>query len=510
MPKSFLKWMAWGAAGLLLVLIALVILVRALVTPERVKASLEAQATQVLGAPVTVRTLEVAWYPRVGLRLEDVRIGQPQQLAMGELQISAGLRGLLRRRVDDAEIVVRRSQVDVRSLVALAAKAAANGGGSSPAGTGTSFTIASVRVIRLDGVTLQAGSHIIVASADAALDGSTLTIRSLTAKAPGTSLSAAGTVALAPVSASFRIAADELAVDELMAFMSEATSGAPGGSATAPTGASSPSPRITADITAKRGLMAGLQFADLTTHAVVDDAAATLDPLKVSLFEGKLDGRVKRVSASGPARVSLAGSLTGANASRILTWLGQPRDTVTGRLGGSVQVAAAGDAATPQAWRGTANLVLTDGTLKGLSAVRQAVVALSGRQSTSSTAASTHYDRIGGVFTLEGSRIRCRDLALRSPDADLHGEGTIGLPDGALDVRAQIVLSQALSADAGRDLYRYAREGDRVVLPAVLKGVISAPSVSIDIKDAATRALKNKAEDEATSLLNRFLKKKKP
>ena len=256
--------------------------------------------------------------------------------------------------------------------------------------------------------------------------------------------------------------------------------------------------------------MAGLHFADLTTHAVVDDAAATLDPLKVSLFEGKLDGRVTRVSASSPPRVSLAGSLTGADASRILAWLGQPRDTVTGHLGGSVQLAAAGDAATPQAWRGTANLVLTDGTLKGLSAVRQAVVALSGRQTTGSTTGSTHYDRIGGVFTLEGSRIRCSELTLRSPDADLHGEGTIGLPDGALDVRAQIVLSQALSADAGRDLYRYAREGDRVVLPAVLKGVISAPSVSIDVKDAATRALKNKAEDEATSLLNRLLKKKKP
>ena len=64
-----------------LILVALVILVWSLVTPDRVKASLEAQATRVLGTPVMVRTLEVAWYPRVGLRLEDVRIGQPQQLA---------------------------------------------------------------------------------------------------------------------------------------------------------------------------------------------------------------------------------------------------------------------------------------------------------------------------------------------------------------------------------------------------------------------------------------------
>ena len=296
-----------------------------------------------------------------------------------------------------------------------------------------------------------------------------------------------------------------------MAFLSDATSGAPSGGSTGSSAPSGTSPHITADITAKRGLMAGLQFADLTTHAVVADTTVKLDPLKTTLFDGRLDGRVTRESSSGPARVSLAGSLAGANASQILAWLGQPRDTVTGRLGGSVQLSATGDAATPQAWRGTANLVLTDGTLKGLSAVRQAVVALSGRQATSSTAASTHYDRIGGVFGLEGSRIRCSDLTLRSPDADLHGSGTIGLPDGVLDVRAQIVLSQALSADAGRDLYRYAHEGDRVVLPAVVTGAIGAPSVSIDLKDAVSRALQNKAQDEATSLLNRFLtKKKKP
>ena len=131
--------------ALLLILVAVVVLVRSLVTPERVKSSLEVQATRVLGAPVMVGTLEVAWYPRVGLRLEDVRIGQPQQLGIGELQISAGLAGLLRRRVDDAEIIVRRSQVDVRALVALAAKAATTDEWNGPRRRSTSFTIASVR-----------------------------------------------------------------------------------------------------------------------------------------------------------------------------------------------------------------------------------------------------------------------------------------------------------------------------------------------------------------------------
>ena len=152
---------------------------------------------------------------------------------------------------------------------------------------------------------------------------------------------------LEPVSASLRIEADELAVDELMAFLSDSTSGAPSGGSAGSSAPPSGRPHVTADITAKRGLMAGLQFADLTTHAVVDDTSAKLDPLKATLFAGRLDGRVTRVSSSGPARVSLAGSLAGANASQILAWLGQPRDTITGRLGGTVQLSATGDAATP-------------------------------------------------------------------------------------------------------------------------------------------------------------------
>ena len=57
------------------------------------------------------------------------------------------------------------------------------------------------------------------------------------------------------------------------------------------------------------------------------------------------------------------------------------------------------------------------------------------------------------------------------------------------DVRADLLLSESLSAQAGRDLYRYARQGSRIVLPATVNGPLASPSVSLDVAAAAERAL---------------------
>ena len=73
-----------------------------------------------------------------------------------------------------------------------------------------------------------------------------------------------------------------------------------------------------------------------------------------------------------------------------------------------------------------------------------------------------------------------------------------------------MTLSEALSQQAGRDFYRYAREGQRIVLPAVIGGTLSAPAVSIDAALAARRALKNRIEDDARSILDRLMKRSAP
>jgi uncharacterized protein involved in outer membrane biogenesis len=477
-----------------------------LVTPERIRTSLEAQATQSLGESVAIGTLDVGWYPRVALRLGDVRIGAPVRLRTAQIDVSAGLRALLRRRIDDAELIVRSSRVEVPALLGILERLAAAQAAEPPAPDGSSFfTITGVRSIVLDNVTLVAGAHELLASARGMLAPDELTVRSLSAKARGTDLSASGSIRFSPLIATFRTNAATVDVDALMAFVQ----GALPASGTTSAASTSPSmPRTTLDITAKSGRLAGAAFSDLSTRVEMRGSTLTLAPIQAGLFGGRLEGRIER-NAGPPARVQITGSLAGADVTHVLEWLGQPSGTVTGRLSADVQLMAEGDVASASALRGTTRATLASGTVKGLSLVRNAVVSFAGRTQRGNTAGSDRYDRIAGLFMLDGGTIRCRDLALASPDLDLRGSGTIALPSGALDLDVQCLLSPQLSAEAGRDLYRYAHDGNRIVLPATVSGRLGSPSVSIDAGKTLQRAIKNRVQEEAGSILNRLLKKPK-
>ena len=96
----------------------------------------------------------------------------------------------------------------------------------------------------------------------------------------------------------------------------------------------------------------------------------------------------------------------------------------------------------------------------------------------------------------------CR--ALHTADADLVGNGTLALDSKALAGRVDISLSEALSAQAGRDLVRYTREANRVVLPASIGGTLDRPRVTIDTAAALQRGLKNEVQRRLGDLLDRF------
>jgi uncharacterized protein involved in outer membrane biogenesis len=477
-----------------------------LTRPERVRASLEREATTALGEPVAIGGLGISWFPRVSLRLDDVQIGRPARVRAAEVDVSAGLRGLFRRRVEDAELTIRNSRIDLPALIELAGRLSAPSGRTAIETGAPSFSVVSVRSIALDQVTLIAAGRAVVASAGGTLEGSRVRITRLRAQAPATRLSASGDVALAPVSAAFRVEAEQLDVDELVAFVAGAVPGDRAG----PAARSEGGVPIVVDATAKDATVAGVRLSNVATHVTARGDLVRLDPLGATLFGGRLNGHLVRAVQAGRQRLQLSGSLAGADASQVLGWLGQARDTVTGRLSGSVQLSARGDATSAGAWRGTAHLELRDGVAKGLSIVRRAVVAFAGRAEHGDTAGTDHYERIIGTFNLGDDTIDCRDLSLASRDLDLRGSGNIRLPQGALDLHVQCLLSPELSAQAGRDLYRYAREGDRVVLPATITGALGSPSVSIDTGDAVKRALRNKVQEEAGSLLNKLFKRPKP
>jgi hypothetical protein len=83
----------------------------------------------------------------------------------------------------------------------------------------------------------------------------------------------------------------------------------------------------------------------------------------------------------------------------------------------------------------------------------------------------------------------------------------MSLATQAINLRTDVMLSRELSAQAGRDLYRLAREGDRIVLPARITGTVASPTVLVDVQSALNRAIRNRAEDEVKGFLDRLGKR---
>jgi uncharacterized protein involved in outer membrane biogenesis len=80
---------------------------------DGIRRALEQQATAWLGHPVRIGRATGQLFPRVGLQLSDVRVGEPVRLALADVEISTGLRALLSRRVEDAEIILADTRIDL-------------------------------------------------------------------------------------------------------------------------------------------------------------------------------------------------------------------------------------------------------------------------------------------------------------------------------------------------------------------------------------------------------------
>jgi hypothetical protein len=66
------------------------------------------------------------------------------------------------------------------------------------------------------------------------------------------------------------------------------------------------------------------------------------------------------------------------------------------------------------------------------------------------------------------------------------------------------MLSEAMSTKAGTDLYRYTHEGNRIVLPAIVRGTLASPKASIDAEAALKRGLRNEMQRRLKGLLDRL------
>jgi uncharacterized protein involved in outer membrane biogenesis len=504
--------------GVLLVVggIALALLARSVLTGDNVRAAVAAQVSAAIGQPVTIGGIGASIYPRVTMDLTDVVIGQPARIQLASVHMETGLRALFSRRIEHAAVRVDGARITLPLPDLGAADSAA------PATDGAlPVEIVSIDEIVLRDVEVVSGERTLRGDIELVPQGEGVQLRRVELAADGTEIDVTGALtSLSPIKGRLEATAQSVDFDRLMAFLTDFTSTASGApdakeSADASGAATGVDGRLDIALKAVRVTTGGLALSDLAATGVVTPNAVTFDPMAFGVFGGRYEGTMHLV-LEGTPQFQWRAKVTGIDTAALMAFAESP-DTVTGALSGTIALDGQGlqmEQALRTA-RGTARVEIADGTIEGLGLVRTVVTATSGRGGYSASARAAAdtpgapeaegFSRLGATWVLDRGVMATRDLSMDSTDVDLTASGTMRVATMTTEFAGQVQLSEELSKRAGTDLYRYAQENGRVTLPVTVKGPLEDLAVNIDVGNAAMRAIRNRAAEEAKKAIERNL-----
>ena len=111
--------------------------------------ALESQATTWLGHPVHIGAARAQFLPRLTVSLRDVRVGEPAQLTLEEVDLASDLRPLLGGRIENADVTISGSRIDLPLPFGLPQGSE----GKASASSEPAVRIVSIRSIALRSVT---------------------------------------------------------------------------------------------------------------------------------------------------------------------------------------------------------------------------------------------------------------------------------------------------------------------------------------------------------------------
>ena len=488
---------------------------------DGVRLALERQASAWLGHPVRIAVARPRLFPQPGLRLERVEVGDPVRLTLGSVNVSSDGRALLSRRIERASIEIADSRIAMPLPFSLPTSTASQATTSEPA-----IRLVSIESISLRDIVVTSRGRELTISADSALRGSQLFLRSFSARTgpvspkpdgggasvsptsrdeageggPSTTLEAEGEVDLTPgIDARLKVRANRLDVDELLAL---AGAFVPPAGPASPAAAGQPA-RIAARVSAESASAGGVNVRQFATDLEVVGTRVSLSPLTFQLFGGRYQGALA-ANLGETMTATLRSRISDLDVAQLAEFGGSP-GSITGRLTGAGTFSGTGAdfERVLSSVRGEGTATIVDGSIRHLNLVRT-VILFFGRPAPDAGASTDRFDRLDSAFSVANRVVTAQALSLHSSDADIVGNGTLALDSKRLSGHADISLSEALTAQAGGDLARYTREGNRIVLPASIGGTLDQPRITIDAAAAVQRGLRNEIQRRLGGLLDRF------
>ncbi len=213
------RFLLIAAAVVVVVGLGLVVLARQVLTGANVHAAIESQVSAALGQPVSIGSIGASVYPRVTLDLTTVTIGKPARIELGTVHVGTGLRALLSRRIERADVRIdgARLTLPLPSLGANDPTPGPSTGDSKPP-----VEIVSIDEIVLKNVEVVSGGRTLRGDIELVPHGAGVTIRRVALAAEGTAVAMTGElIALTPLSGKLDVAAETLDIDRLIAFVGE-------------------------------------------------------------------------------------------------------------------------------------------------------------------------------------------------------------------------------------------------------------------------------------------------
>jgi uncharacterized protein involved in outer membrane biogenesis len=447
------------------------------------------------------------------VNLRGVTIGEPARIEAETLRLGTAFSALLSRQIVHGSVRLdgARIELPLPPLGPLGTSSAQSGSGGWP------VEIVSIDEVLLNNVEVVSGGRTLRGDIEAVPHGNGLTLRKVSFKTDDTNFDATGEITdLTGPLGTIDVKAGTLNLGRLIAFLTDFSSGfgstgrAGSREASGPGAAgTTPMMDLALSLSANRAMMGAVALDRLTGKARVTRGGVLLDPIEFGVFSGQYKGSLA-VSLSDAPTFRLRASLSNIDVAAAMAFAGSP-GTLTGRLSGRLDLTGGGTDASKasDAARGTARVDIVDGIVKNLGLVRTIVVATSMRADAEPLPAAASNDerfsRLGATLAVANGSVRTNDLEFESPDVSLLAAGSVRLDGSAIDLKGNVLLSEALSQQAGRDLFRYTQQQGRVALPATVTGTAQAPVVRIDVAEAASRAVKNKFNEEAGKAINKAL-----
>ncbi len=325
------------------------------------------------------------------------------------------------------------------------------------------------------------------------------------------STNASGNLSIADFQAprlTFALAADKINVTELQKLMVPAKP-APAKKADASwslvpsaEAAPAPQPSFLDTATGTGTITVGSLVYDRTTltnvHSNVNlnHGVVQLNPLTASVFGGQINGSITADLRHETSSFAVNAKLNGADANQLLTAVANTKDTVYGTLNATMNqtfsTPASGD--VTQTLNGPFAFTLTNGKLAKLDLLNElGKIGKFGGGGKGYTAISS----MSGTFDVSNGAANTNNLKAALDVGTMDATGTINLVNEALAMHLTAVLNKGFSQSVGgTGVGGYlntalANKNGELVLPVIIGGTMSHPSVAPDVQKIAQMKLNN-------------------